>query len=283
MCIIALKPEKVQFSRAQLKIMWDNNPDGAGFMYAEDGVVKIVKGLMTLDALENAINEVGPLRKLVIHFRIRTHGAISKELTHPFWITENSLGMVHNGVIRNLVNQTSEAESDTAVFARSFADAYVSPLQAIRNPFHRDMLEAYIGFSKMVFLDSKGRHYILNESLGTWENNVWYSNDRFKPDLPRVSGNTRVIYPVTQAASYSREQRQLELEQAFDGLEYKSRTDRSSGSRRGNRSSGVVHVSRGSENTRRRQKALLGCPTTRLSESYWDSQDFPGAEYPVED
>lgn len=180
MCIIALKPAKIILSKPQIKTMWDNNPDGAGFMYADGGKVHIVKGLMTLDALWDAMEAVGPSRKLVIHFRIRTHGAKSAELTHPFYVQQDKLGMVHNGVIRPLVNETSDTDSDTSVFARKLGQAYSNPLTAIRNPFHRDMLEAYIGFSKVVFMDKNGATHILNEHMGEWKDNVWYSNDRYK-------------------------------------------------------------------------------------------------------
>ena len=264
MCIIALKPEKRQFTKAELKIMWDSNPDGAGFMYADRGKVHIVKGLMTLDALWDAMEVVGPLRKMVIHFRIKTHGAISKELTHPFWVTEGRLGMVHNGVIRALVNETSEAESDTAVFARKFAAAYQNPMMAIKHDFHRDMLEAYIGYSKMVFMDHTGATYILNESLGEWHKNVWYSNDRYKVEKPSNSkssdGEVKFPWEYGKFEQPDREEIQARLDYAF---RHDARTDR------GGR---VTHVTRRgkSENAeKRKQRPLLGLPSTRGMQSRW--------------
>lgn len=277
MCIIALKPEKIQFSRAQLKIMWDSNPDGAGFMYAQDGKVHIVKGLMTLDALWDAIQEVGPLRKLVIHFRIRTHGAVSKELTHPFWIREGELGMVHNGVIRELVNETSEEESDTAVFARKFGEAYNNPLLAVKHDFHRAMLEAYIGYSKMVFMDGTGATYILNESQGEWHNNVWYSNGNYKKKrswkgyssyFSSGSSNAENMeFPWErgkfEATASERAEIQKRLEDAF---KMDQRTDRGGGRRKG----------KGSENAnRRRQRPLLGCPTTQVISRWVRPSEHP--------
>lgn len=267
MCIIALKPEKRKFTKAELKIMWDANPDGAGFMFAEGGKVHIVKGLMTLDALWEAIEAVGPLRKMVIHFRIKTHGAISRELTHPFWITEDRLGMVHNGVIRALVNETSDSESDTAVFARKFATAYHNPMMAIKHDFHRDMLEAYIGYSKMVFMDHTGATYILNESLGEWHNNVWYSNDKYKVEKPSYTsykkapdGEVKFPWEYGKFEQPDREAIQARLEKAF---QYEARSDR------GGR---VTHVTRKgkSENAEKRtQRPLLGLPSTQGVQSRW--------------
>lgn len=181
MCIIAVKPEKVLFTKAQLKIMWQNNPHGAGFMYADQGEVKVVKGLSTLSALIKAMEVVGPLRKMVLHFRIRTHGAMSDDMTHPFVIRKGKLAMVHNGVIRAVVNETTDKESDTCVFARKLSQNYADPLTAVQSPFHRAMIEAYIGQSKLVFMDAAGSTYILNEQMGEWHKNVWYSNNKYKP------------------------------------------------------------------------------------------------------
>lgn len=283
MCIIAVVPEKVSLSRAQMKIMWDANPDGAGFMFADGKQVHIRKGFMTLDAFYEAVQEAGPLRKMVMHFRIKTHGAISPELTHPFEIRKGKLAMVHNGVIRSLTNETSEAESDTAVFARKFSEAYVNPLLAIKNEFHRDMLEAYIGFSKMVFMDEAGHTYILNESLGEWDKSsgVWYSNDRYKPyrftgsyttgNYTAAPLNPKVVFPW-EAGKFDgedRASRQAELDGVFGG----TAVSQGKGER-------VEHVTRsrrsgkGSENSNKRavQKPLLGLPST----SHWDKIPFPG-------
>lgn len=248
MCIIALKPEKVRLSKPQMQIMWDNNPHGAGFMYAEDGVVKVVKGLTTLDQLWDAIEEVGPLRKLVLHFRIRTHGSIIPELTHPFWVRENKLAMVHNGVVRALTSMTNDKQSDTAIFARSLSKNYADPLLALKSWFHREMMEAYIGHSKMVFMDSTGETYILNEDFGIWHQNVWYSNEKFKvqPSAPA---------PV----SFKKEYTQTETDRMI--AEYRRTHPVTSGN---SKKSDKKKKNKTSGNSKGDQKPLLGLP------SHWD-------------
>jgi predicted glutamine amidotransferase len=255
MCIIALKPEKHAFTKAELKIMWDSNPDGAGIMYAAQGKLHVVKGLMTLNDLWNAIQKIGPLRKMVIHFRIKTHGAVSPELTHPFWIVEDRLGMVHNGVIRPLVNETSDAESDTAVFARKFAGAYENPFTAIKHEFHRDMLESYIGYSKMVFMDHTGATYILNEHLGEWSKNVWYSNDRYKKESGKSSKTERFPWELGKFENTDREEVQKRLEEAFRFHARRESTGKSENARK-----------------REKQKPLLGLPSTQVH-SRWEKAD----------
>lgn len=180
MCIIAVKPEKVAFSRNQLQVMWENNPHGAGFMYAENGVVKIEKGFLTLDSLCRGIDKIGSLRKMVLHFRIRTHGSVGAEMTHPFWVVKDELALVHNGVITAVANKATEKMSDTAIFAEMISAHYSNPVDMVKSWFHRDLLAAYIGTSKIVFMDSTGETNILNEKLGTWDKNIWYSNTRFR-------------------------------------------------------------------------------------------------------
>lgn len=183
MCIIALKPEGVVLPERTLATMWAGNSDGAGFMYAENGQLKIVKGLMTYADFLAAYLEVGVKRKLVMHFRIRTSGAKNADMTHPFWVSNergNELGMVHNGIISKV--DTTPTKSDTAVFAEMLAREYTNPVGAVRNRFHREMIAAYIGsYNKLVFMDGTGETYIVNEAAGTRDRDgTWYSNGGFQ-------------------------------------------------------------------------------------------------------
>ena len=108
MCIIAIKPKNAVISVNRLKNCWENNSDGAGFMYAEDGQLIIEKGLMTLDNLIEAYDKIKPEEKdVVLHFRFGTHGKVCKSLTHPFSVNPK-LDLVHNGIF----SIDSEDESD---------------------------------------------------------------------------------------------------------------------------------------------------------------------------
>ena len=44
MCIIVVKPSSVVVSRSILENCFANNPDGAGYMFANEGKVLIKKG-----------------------------------------------------------------------------------------------------------------------------------------------------------------------------------------------------------------------------------------------
>ena len=180
MCIIAVKPAEVKISQTYLENMWHGNSDGAGIMYAEGGKVRIIKGLMKFGDLEAAVREVGMERKFVMHFRIRTHGKVIPELTHPFWIEEDGLAMAHNGIISSVLAETSETESDTLVYARKIAARNTDSLETLTDPVEYSRIVSEIGYSKLVFMDRDGMTGIVNASLGTWDDGVWYSNSSYK-------------------------------------------------------------------------------------------------------
>ena len=94
MCIIAIKPEGQKVTKAILQNCYENNPDGAGFMYAASGQVEYQKGFMSfLDFWDTwtktrdrlALNK----RMVVFHFRIATAGVISPGQCHPFPVTKD--------------------------------------------------------------------------------------------------------------------------------------------------------------------------------------------------
>jgi hypothetical protein len=41
-------------------------------------------------------------------------------------------------------------------------------------------ISEYIGYSKLLFLDSDDKYTIINEELGKWTDGNWYSNDSYK-------------------------------------------------------------------------------------------------------
>ena len=176
MCIIVVKPKDEVLSRAYLENMWHQNPHGAGFMYAEKGQVKIVKGLMTLKGFLNVFEGMQHNRKMVAHFRTKTHGRVSAKLTHPFWIKNQEMGMVHNGVIPKYGILSNGEESDTSLYAEALSKRYPNPLESLTDPKEHAAIKAEIGWSKLVFMDGDGETLIINSNLGHWHNGCWFSN-----------------------------------------------------------------------------------------------------------
>ena len=126
MCIIAYKPQGKDLDFNTLATCFENNPDGAGFMYPVGNKIQITKGFMTFDAMEDYLldNERFLTNKpVVFHFRWATHGKIAPSHCHPFPIQgnlrathfETTVGIAHNGIIPGKVRGN---ESDTMAFIR---------------------------------------------------------------------------------------------------------------------------------------------------------------------
>jgi hypothetical protein len=147
MCIAILKPDGEKIKKDRLSTCFTNNDDGAGYMFAKDGTLHFFKGFFKFNEfwksyVKNVVKNGNPMA--AIHFRIKTHGKTNVDNCHPFKI---------NGKL---------------------------PENFIRNSAITSLIEESIGTSKLVFLDSKGQYLISNESLGKWDNNVWYSNTTYK-------------------------------------------------------------------------------------------------------
>ena len=76
MCIIAIKPpHHKMIDESIIETMFQNNPDGSGYMYSYNNKVHIEKGFMTLKELLNSLDS---LKKkvnieeipLILHFII---------------------------------------------------------------------------------------------------------------------------------------------------------------------------------------------------------------------
>jgi predicted glutamine amidotransferase len=177
MCIIAIKPADSKIAISKIFNMWVNNPHGAGIMFAQDGELKVVKGLMDLGAFLDAYNEHKD-KKLVIHFRWRTHGPVLGKLTHPFWIN-GDVAMVHNGIIPGI--KTPKGESDTSMYIRTLQRRYSDPMKALRKEGTRKFILREIGLSKLVFMNANGTIQMLNGQTGHFsdEDGCWYSNHSY--------------------------------------------------------------------------------------------------------
>ena len=184
MCIAIYKPEGKVLSQATLKECYTSNPDGAGFMYAENKKLHIEKGFFTFQSFYDAFKK-HETKQAVIHFRIKTHGKIDTTNCHPFAVN-NAIGFVHNGIISGFGDAN---HSDTIGFNQNILQPLVSKwgnLALFQDPII-NLIEGRIGYSKLVFLDRHGNHKIMNEGKGQWDDGVWYSNDSYKPYVAPVT------------------------------------------------------------------------------------------------
>lgn len=178
MCLILTKPPGAPLDEGLLRCAWNHNPNGAGYMFASAGKVHIRKGFMALDEFLKAMKDNEDFFKkksLVLHFRIATHGSVSQALTHPFRISDD-LAMAHNGIIGKVAIPKDRDISDSAAFVEQYLMKY--PADFYKRREYTDLIEDFIGYSKLAFLDSSGEITILNESHGTWDTEGrWHSNE----------------------------------------------------------------------------------------------------------
>lgn len=185
MCIAILNTAGT-IKQKTFKHCWDNNPDGGGIAYPKDGKIKIIKEMKSYNEFYKqykTVREENPKVNILIHFRIATHGKINETNCHPFLVNK-SLGFIHNGMIYGKGLSVSNEFSDTYLFNQTILKTL--PQNFLKNEAILKLLEEYIGYSKIVFLDGKNNWAILNEESGHWNGNNWFSNDSYKEKVKPV-------------------------------------------------------------------------------------------------
>ena len=173
MCIAILNT-KTMLPDEYIKNSWDNNDQGAGLLWNDSGVLKTYKTFNYKSFLKK-YKEVRRQTsgKIVLHFRIATSGYRGKDNLHPFLVNQD-LGFVHNGVISGLGNNK---HSDTYQFNEMLKQL---PPNFLSNKTIIEFISNYISSSKLVFLDALGNHTIVNEKLGHWAGDDWFSNTSYQ-------------------------------------------------------------------------------------------------------
>lgn len=120
----------------------------------------------------------------ILHVRIATHGSVTLANCHPFIVPsdEGDTVMMHNGIISNMDDAVKGTDlTDTqGLIANVLVDLKDTWLDS---PYLCEYIEEFIGYSKLVFLTNNSNLdydlYILNEDLGVWHKDIWYSNYAF--------------------------------------------------------------------------------------------------------
>lgn len=203
MCIIAIKPkDKKMFTDKTIETMFDNNPDGVGFMYYDNKLKKVVisKGFMTLSSLKKELKKHDFTKtNLIMHFRIGTSGRNDSLNCHPYPVFEmnatqckTSLAMAHNGILHGYEPPKGYAVNDTQVFIREV-------LRKLDRNFLDDedktyLIDELIGANKLAFLDDKNRITLIGHGF-IEDDGYIYSNDSYKK--PRYVYKTATKYMMT--------------------------------------------------------------------------------------
>lgn len=193
MCVIAFKPNNIAFpSDTILKNCFNNNPDGAGFMYAYKGVVHIQKGYETWEkfkaALDKARKLTGDNVPYVMHFRIATQG-YEKTMTHPFPLSSSyknlkklkydaNIAIAHNGIL-DLTSDGAKDYSDTMKFIADYLTLIIRTYNWYKDDRTKLLIERLIDGSRLAILDKHGHCELMGEG---WveDDKIFYSNESYK-------------------------------------------------------------------------------------------------------
>lgn len=193
MCLIAYNNSEKFISRSELKVVYDNNPDGFGLMWPEKenstSSIKVIRGLYDFEEIYKMLQYFKGYPH-AWHFRYRTRGLRTKNQCHPFPVlTQKKHGvdvyMMHNGTLSNL--PAHKEMSDSQMFALLIGGRLMQkprPLRTLRDPEFLKRMEQRVGTNnKVLFMYADGSATILNERQGFWQNGIWYSNSySFTPD-----------------------------------------------------------------------------------------------------
>lgn len=190
MCIIAIKNSGVEFPNdSTIENMWDNNSDGAGLMWAEDGRVKIQKGFMKYEEFSTFIDQWKKTHDttatpVVFHFRISTHAGVNPQCTHPFPIsdkkedlmqlnTTTDIGVVHNGIIP-ITARTGISDTMEYILTQLY---YIKRCNRkfYKDDHFKDLIKSAIK-SKMAFLTAAGDVYTIGDFNTDSKTGMIYSN-----------------------------------------------------------------------------------------------------------
>lgn len=178
MCIAILNEPNKVIDYNTLQTCWNSNRDGAGMLYIQDGKLKVHKEMDSFNKFYDAylrIRQNDLTKKIVLHFRISTHGKVNKTNCHPFLVNDD-LGFVHNGIISGL--PYSGDYSDTFMFNKHILKNMPKDFLAHKGII--SMMEDFISYSKLVFLDAENNSTIVNEEKGIWDDGNWFSNGTYK-------------------------------------------------------------------------------------------------------
>lgn len=170
MCIICVSGKGIaQPSNDRIKTMFENNPHGAGYMYARNGKVTIHKGFMDCDELMDqlAYENFTPDDVVIYHFRISTQAGVNPEMTHPFPLSDQkehlmaldlqcACGIAHNGIIPVTSTKAKTDMSDTALFIQNYVPHILRTPDDLRSASVLNVVKGLIGTSKLAILDSSG-------------------------------------------------------------------------------------------------------------------------------
>jgi len=169
MCYLLFKPIGETINPVWLDNAYTSgNGDGFGFAYVENGKPMIRK-YISFPAFLTACESIPIHVNAIVHLRMASTGKVCKANAHPFAFGD--LIGAHNGCLFGFGDADKTDTED--FFQRAILHSSNLITESVK-------LSSAIGQGKMVFLDSVGNPYFLNEEKGEWHGGCWHSNQYYK-------------------------------------------------------------------------------------------------------
>jgi len=193
MCLIVASEQGKLIDLSDLEVAYNNNPDGAGVMWLQEGRVHQLHTVPKTfaEVRDLALHCVGFPHAM--HLRYCTRGKVNQDNCHPFTVLSKDLGdesdltLMHNGTFSWITFNEEHKKldwSDTAVFAgriqKNLREHKATAKINLDHIFDEKIVDRFSKrvstWNKVVFLDDKGRWSYLNKTQGEMKNDMWYSN-----------------------------------------------------------------------------------------------------------
>lgn len=209
MCIIVYKPSTAKMpTKATLKQCWENNKDGAGYMFPSKDKVIIKKGFMNFKEFYKSLmydkSQYGEFTPFVLHFRISTQGGVNKECTHPFPLSTEmeylkklrvkcECGIAHNGIIELTSDKWNKTVtySDTMKFITDYLTLIITSKQWYKDPLKVKLIER-LADSKLAIMMGDGNVTLIGDFIES--DGCFYSNNYFREDRYAKKSYTSLSY-----------------------------------------------------------------------------------------
>jgi predicted glutamine amidotransferase len=240
MCIAIFKPLGIDLPKKEiLKRCFNNNPDGAGFMFVANDKVNVKKGFMSFKTFEKALKKLDKKYEvknipMVLHFRITTQGGVKASLTHPFALSNNydtmkqldgtyDVAIAHNGIISCSSSYGVSDHNDTMEFIKEIMFPLINGKKDYyQNENSMSVIKYLLGGNRFAIMDKFGH----TELLGDWINddNVYYSNSSYKDSPMKTTSsildnfNYKLYKPTTKKVVSNTDKKKLSENQEYDIL-----------------------------------------------------------------
>ena len=182
MCLLTFIQEYATPTYEHLQNSAINNPDGFGYAIHDRTRIISNSGLNADKIISEFFEQREKYQGVALfHSRITTHGGTTVDNCHPFRLGNDQLSVVgHNGM---LPIKERNGKSDTRIFAEELFPSW-GGASTLNSKKARKKLAKFATGSKLVFLSAnpavQNDYTIINEDLGSWDGDIWWSNNSYK-------------------------------------------------------------------------------------------------------